>query len=161
MVTTSSTTGRFVDEFRSHLELRGLRLDAQLEECPMFGDLEWSPKEADVDSVVARTQRDPAFTLVSGTRWIALARINAELRYHAGPIPVGGDACLSADPHRRTAIDLEADCRELGVLPDVESCVAFMAAFFDGSPLEDIPIARAVRGSHTTTASHTTSSRPR
>jgi hypothetical protein len=137
---------RFVDDFRAHLEATGLPLPGELQECLMFGDLEWPPNSIGGEDVLARIVREPAFTVSGHTRWLAFARICNEIRYYAAPLPTGATAWRASDPERRAAIDAEPDEYELGIVPSVADAVALALEYLGGPTLASISVPRTRLG---------------
>jgi hypothetical protein len=135
---------RLIDEFRAEALARGIAIRGEVEECGMFGDLEWPPNGADTGEMWARCERDPAFTITGYSRWLAFARICGEIRYYAAVLPVGGMTLSGSgvDLARVAAADAESDDSELAILASVGDAVTLTVEYFDGKPLREIGVPR-------------------
>jgi hypothetical protein len=135
-------SGRLVDEFEVELARRSLAVPGELEICGVFGDLLWPPcGNRDWHS---RVDVDPAFTLTGYSRWVALARIDNEIRFYAAPLPEGfGPWWWSGeDPARVAAVKAEPDVCELASFGTIGDAVSFAVAYLRGVSFERIDVVR-------------------
>ena len=135
---------RLIDEFRAEALARGIAIRGEVEECGMFGDLEWPPNGADTGEMWPRCERDPAFTVTGYSRWLAFARICGEIRYYAAPFPGGTRDWWwdGSDPARVAAVEAEPDESEMAILASVADAVTLTAAYLDGAALREIGVPR-------------------
>ena len=95
-------------------------------------------------AVLERSERDPAFVVKRRLRWVALARINGEIRYYAGPIPPGSDAARGAGSVHVDPDEHESQPWELGVLECVEDAVTQVAEYLADAELSLIDVPRTL-----------------
>lgn len=139
-MTPATEAPRLIDEFRAEVRLRELSCAPHVEECFMFGDLEWTPQGPDV---LERARRDPALLAFGRTRYVALARIAGEIRYFAAPVQPGTDfakhVAVCADK-----LDLEREGHEAGVVDSVPTAVDLVDAYLRGDALSKITVHRKI-----------------
>jgi hypothetical protein len=134
---------RLVDEFQAELARRGLPLPGSLQLHGLFGDLLWKP-QPDRNLILSLGESDPAFSLTGYSRWIALARIDNEVRIYAAPLPEGAPSWwwTGEDPARRAAVEAEPRDIELAIVDTVGDAVSFAVAYLGGTDLGRIDVAR-------------------
>ena len=129
---------RLLDEFRT--ELRGVPEPGTIEVVGTFGDLLWS-RPLSAEYLQALTDSDPAFIVWGRTRYVALGRIQGQLRCFAGRID------RNTDFAKRPGVDVdrlaqEPDAHELSVFETVSDAFAFTREYLGGKALEDIAVIR-------------------
>lgn len=137
---------RLMDEFERHFEARSRELPGALTNIGSFADLMWGLASA--ARFFEQMDTDPAFLVTGYTRYLAFARINAEIRYYAGPLV---DSKMSfwyqesPDDARLAAVREELDVAEIGIVKSVEAAGALAEQYLAGSPLHAIAVERALR----------------
>jgi hypothetical protein len=137
-------------EFEAELARRAIPPPGSCEICFVFGDLMWPSSGSDSLSRAeeapdfSRFEEDPAFTLTAYSRWMALARINGEIRFYAAPLPKEAPA-IGKDPARRAAAEAEPPGFDLAIFGTVSDAVSFAVAYLGGAPLGTIEVARIKR----------------
>jgi hypothetical protein len=134
---------RLVDEFRAEIRARGVEIPGKLEVIASFADFEWD-EGLTADEAIARSERDPAFSVTGYSRWVVFARMEGEIRYYAASIPAGAPAWYwsGEDPARVAAVDAESDYVELAILPSVADAATLAIKYLSGRPLQEIGFPR-------------------
>jgi len=132
-----------LDEFNLELRVRGMAAPGKIDICGCFGDLMWTP-HGDLDHVKSLPMVDPAFTITSYTRYVALARIVDEIRFFATRIEPGAPSWWwsGEDPDRVTAVQAESPHYEMAILESVADAVRFTHSFLSGTSLAAIDVVR-------------------
>lgn len=132
-----------LDEFNLELRARGLAAPGQIEMCGWFGDLMWTPC-GDLDYVKSLPKVDPAFTITSYARYVALARIVDEIRFFAARIAPGVPPWWwsGEDPDRVTAVQAESPHHEMAILESVADAVRFTHSYLSGTSLAAVDVVR-------------------
>jgi hypothetical protein len=134
---------RLVDQIRAEIARRGVPVPGVLEEVGAFADLSWPPC-GDGANIMSRVTEDPAFTITSRTRYVALAWIIDEIRFYAARIEPGAPSWRWSGerPDQVAAIEAESEDYGLAIFATVEDAVTFTVWYLGGAPLHEIGVAR-------------------
>ena len=134
---------RLVDQFRAEIVRRGVPMPGELEEIGAFADLLWPPF-GDGAYVTSRVTEDPAFTLKSRTRYVALAWIIDEIRFFAARIEPGSPSWWWSGerPEQVAAIESESEDHELAIFATIADVLTFTIRYLDRAPLNEVEVAR-------------------
>lgn len=85
--------------------------------------------------------RDPAFTIVGHTRYVALARILDEIRFFAGRVEPLTPPWWSGSA-RAAEVSAESEEHELAIFETIGDAVLFSVRYLSGTALREIEIPR-------------------
>jgi hypothetical protein len=121
---------RLIDELPGRVRAIAPSLEFEVVEFRVFGDTIWPPVPR-LEAMLA----NPAFALMTATRWVVFQPIASELRYYAAALPPGTDVTGTRPGPSDPAY-------ELGIVDTMDDALQLASQYLSGDPLSEVVASR-------------------